>query len=251
MTTKNTSEQNSARSSGSKTMLLLLAGVGGVIALLMIGLGLYLWLSSAQPATDTAPTSTSTPPPPTATEQPSPLPEVVIIIPTHTPTPPADSTAAAAGDTLTIIATVTRAVTNTPTPPPLRPQKTRPVAIDGTIELIAPDNNIQIGDSVEFKWRWLEDKGCADPPDGYAFEIRVWRDNDSAGPRGAMDAKVQKPNISCDPATGIRAFTINGIKTVPGFEGSSEGRFRWDVALVQLEPYEPKIFPPFRLFFTN
>ncbi len=249
MTSKNDRVPIASRPLGPKMLLLLLAGVGILLALVMIGLGIYLWSRTNPPAVVSlsTPTLTATPAP----EQPTSLPGVVVIVPTRTSTPTA-LPAAQSSDSLAVVATVTRAPANTPTPPALRPQKaSQQGSIDGTIELIAPDDNMQIGDTVEFKWRWLENKGCVEPPDGYAFEIRVWRDNNAAGPRGAMDAKAQKQNISCDPTTGIRSFTIGGIKTVPGFEGSTEGRFRWDVALVQLEPYEPKIFPPYRIFFTN
>jgi hypothetical protein len=250
MTSKNNLAPVASRPSGPKILVLLLAGVGILIALVLIGLGIYLWARTNQAAgvPTLAPTSTVTATP--AAEQPTPLPGVVIVVPTRTATP-TPLPAAQSSDSVSLLATVTRAPENTPTPPALRPQRTEQVAVDGIIELVAPDDNIQIGDTVEFKWRWLENKGCAEPPDGYAFEIRVWRDNNAAGPRGAMDAKAQKQNISCDSPTGIRSFTISGIKTVPGFEGSTEGRFRWDVALVQLEPYEPKISPPYRIFFTN
>lgn len=64
-----------------------------------------------------------------------------------------------------------------------------------------------------------------------------------------MDADIQKQEIRCDTASGIRSFTIGDIRSVPGIEGSNEGRFRWDVALVQLNPYQPIITTQFRTLF--
>jgi hypothetical protein len=250
MTTKPNLPPAAAGLPGRKMLLLLIAGVGLLIALALMGLGVFFWLR-----TDSAGVASTTPPllTPTGTlavDQLAARPQVVIVVSTATARPIATSAASQSNDSLPLAPTVTRAVVDPPTPPFL-PQKTKPVAVDGTIELIAPDNNIQVDDTVAFEWRWLEDKGCTQPPEGYAFEIRVWRDNDAAGPRGAMDAKAQKQNISCDPGREIYSFTISRIKTVPGFEGSTEGRFRWDVALVQLEPYQPKISAPYRVFFTN
>jgi hypothetical protein len=230
-----------------KVLLLLLAGAGILVALALIALGIYFWSRGRQLATVTTPTSTPTATP--AIEQPTALPGVVVIVPTRTSTPTA-TPAGQMGDSFDLMATVTRAPTDTPTPIPPRP-RTREVSVDGTLELIAPDDNIQIGDTVEFKWQWLADKGCEQPPEGYAFEIRVWRDNNSASPQGAMDARTQKQNITCDPTTGIRGLTIGRIKSVPGFENSTEGRFRWDVALVKLDPYTPVITTQYRTFFTN
>lgn len=230
-----------------KALLLLLAGAGILVALALIGFGIYFWSRGGQPATVT--TSTSTPTPTPTVEQPTALPGVVVIVPTRTPTPTA-TPVGQTSDSFDLMATVTRAPTDTPTPIPPRP-RTAEVAVDGAIELIAPDDNIQIGDTVEFRWRWLADKGCEQPPEGYAFEIRVWRDNNFASPQGAMDARAQKQNVTCDPATGIRSFTIGQIKSVPGFENTTEGRFRWDVALVKLDPYTPIITTQYRTFFTN
>ena len=62
--------------------------------------------------------------------------------------------------------TATRRPTLTPTPVSRRSRVARG---DGTIELIAPDDNIQIsGGTIEFKWKWHQNKGCLPPPDGYA-----------------------------------------------------------------------------------
>jgi hypothetical protein len=118
--------------------------------------------------------------------------------------------------------------------------------------LVDPGNEIQLADdTVVFRWRWLENKGCSQPPDGYGFEIRIWPDNTFAPPEGAMNAAAEKLNIHCDQNTGVRSFTLGNIKDAPAFKASKEGRFRWDVALVRLEPYEIVITTQHRTFFTN
>lgn len=237
-----------SQSSSSKNLLLALAGVGILAALVLIGLGLFLFFSldsTPAAATTPAPSATPTPVPATPTTMAG-----IVIMPSATPTPPPGETPKAqATDTLNRRPTATRIPTNTPTPTVVA-QRRRAVTVDGFIELIAPPDDIQIAsDTVEFQWRWHENKDCEQPPDGYAFEIRVWRDNDFSPPMGAMDAQIQKPNITCDPATGIRSFTIGRVKSVPGAEGLTGGRLRWDVALVQLSPYQPIITTQYRTFF--
>jgi hypothetical protein len=229
-----------------RNLLLILAGLGVLVALGLIGLGLYFWpINQEQPGVVTSPTATATPAP-TATPA---KPGVVVIVATPSPAPTPTSTSQI-GDTIPKQPTITRAPTNTPTTIPQN--ITRVPAPDGSIELIAPEDNIQLSsDTVEFRWRWRENKGCAQPPDGYAFEIRVWRDNNIDSPKGAMDAQAEKLNVRCDPNTGIRSFTIGQIRAVPGFERTREGRFRWDVALVILNPYTPHLTTQYRTFYTN
>ncbi|MCG3212088.1 MAG: hypothetical protein FOGNACKC_05735 [Anaerolineae bacterium] len=235
----------------SKKVLLILAGVGILGALVLIGLGLVLYFTakdSPPEVAQTTSTSTATaaPPQPTATTMAG-----VVIIASATPTPAAEVLPAQTAETLNRNPTATRLPTNTPSPTVAVVQRwPTVVTVDGSIELIAPPDNTQAaGGIVEFKWIWHENKGCEQPPDGYAFEIRVWRDLDYAAPMGAMDAQTQKPNITCDPASGIRSLTIGRIATVPGAEGVTSGRLRWDVALVQLSPYQPIITTQYRTFF--
>jgi len=239
------------KSQTSKILLLVLAGLGALIALGLIGSGLFLFVAAKSTATARlTPTvaGTPTPVPSTATVMAG-----VVIIPSPTAMDtavPNETPGLQTADTMSRQPTATRMPTNTPTP--IVPARRHPAGVtaDGSIELIAPADNIQLAsDTVEFSWKWLENKGCEQPPDGYAFEIRVWRDNDATPPMGAMDATGQKPNISCNPATGVRTFTIGRIKTVPGAEGQATGRLRWDVALVQLTPYQPVITTKYRTFF--
>jgi hypothetical protein len=238
----------------SKGWLLVLAGVGVLLALILIGLGIFLGLRGvselAAATASPTPTSTTVVEAAAVAEEPTLAPEVVINASSPAPTATAIPVGVT-GETLStrVPPTVTRAPTSTPSPVS-RPAQARRTAPDGNIELIAPANDIQIaGDSVEFKWVWHQDKGCLPPPDGYAFEIRVWRDNDVAAPMGAMDARGEQGTIRCDPTSGIRAFTIGRIRSVPGTENAGSGRFRWDVTLIKLDPYEPVITTQYRTFF--
>ena len=87
--------------------------------------------------------------------------------------------------------------TPTPTAVPQKRQEAAVVTVDGSIELISPQNDIHVPENeMAFEWIWHENKGCEQPPDGYAFEIRIWRDNDFSGPMGAMDAQGQKEFLS-------------------------------------------------------
>lgn len=230
-----------------RNLLLLLAGVGILLALALMGAGIFMIARSQE----TAATATT---PPTAIATTAPVatgesPPIVVIKPSATVTPTV--TLATATREAPPSPTVTRAPTNTPTrvPRAATPSST----IEGSsIELIAPTNDTQLpSQTVQFQWRWRENKGCTQPPDGFAFEIRVWRDNNIDPPQGAMDAKAEKLNIQCDSTTGIRSFTIGNIKSVPGFQNTTEGRFRWDVALVRVDPYQPVITTQHYTFFTN
>jgi hypothetical protein len=159
------------------------------------------------------------------------------------------------GDIVSRLATATRAPTATPSPPPVVRRKvtvTQAVTVDGVIELVEPANDTQVlPDLVNFRWRWQPDKNCQPPPDGYAFEIRVWRDVDNAAPMGAMDARAAKQWITCDPATGIYTHAVGNLPSLPGTGGAKDGRFRWDVALVRLAPYQPVVTTHYRLLFYS
>jgi hypothetical protein len=234
----------------TKKWFLLLAGAGVLAALGLIALGLFIFISRNAPSMTSATTPT-----PTATTEPvvetPTLPAGIVIIASATPTIVDAPIRNQAGDTAAFLPTATRRPANTPTPiRPLAPRPSPTITVDGTIELIAPADNLQIAsDTVEFKWKWHENKGCEQPPEGFAFEIRVWHDNNAAPPMGAMDARLEKLNIRCDASTGTRAFTIGRIRDVPGAKGLPGGRLRWDVALVQLDPYQPIVTTPYHTFF--
>ena len=189
--------------------------------------------------------------------------QVVLVItsPTPTSTPlPTDTPVVAEtenADVVERIATATRAPTFTPTstatPRPFIPTATPTpdeVNVDGWIEPVAPDENFYLpADGLTFQWRWHENKRCQQPPDGYGFEIRVWRDVSTEFPKGAMNAKEEKVNVTCDATSGVYTFTIGNIKKVPGVSNAEFGRFKWDIAIVQLDPYTPVIASQPRIFY--
>ena len=106
-------------------------------------------------------------------------------------------------------------------------------------------------DQLEVKWQWLgtEARPCQ-LLDGYGFDVRVWpsatnpqlseAQRQEITPLGVLDAVADQQKIvdGCDPRTGIRRYTINYLKSVPGvLPSGGSGQFFWDVAYVQLEPY--------------
>jgi hypothetical protein len=128
--------------------------------------------------------------------------------------------------------------TPTPTPGPTRVPK--PASQDwGDISLLQPDDNFALASGIkklEFHWRWSLSKECARPPAGYGFELRIWPERPDEGPMGAMgDARYAQDAIFCD--SGHFGYLVNTLGTTPGVLKTGAGRFRWDVVLVQLEPY--------------
>jgi hypothetical protein len=245
-------DYSAQKAAARKKIMLALAGLGllGLLALaILAGVVFYVWRGPPLLAanTPTPPPSTATALPPVDTPTAAVAIEVVVVAsPTPTATPIA---AQPAGSTPAIPPTATRMPTLTPTPPKVS-RDPGPTRLDGVIELLAPPDNTQVaGEIVEFQWRWSPDKGCLPPPPGHAFEIRIWHDVDTAAPMGAMDAGAEQGNIRCDPDTGIRAFTIGRFKAVPGIQGQNSGRARWDVAIIQLAPYQPVLTTQYRTFF--
>jgi hypothetical protein len=175
------------------------------------------------PTSTPRPTDTATPKP-TATASPTNTPSP----PTRTPTPPV---------------TPARSISPTQTPLPSG-LGTGPAII--LIEL--PDKFSLRADAsrVEFKWIW-EGKECAPPPEGQGFEIRIWPEQPGFGPLGAMDASKQD-EIACDPKSGTRSYEIGNLRGTPGVSAVGSGRFRWDVALVKLDPYTPIAVSGSRIF---
>jgi len=230
-----------------KKWLLLLAGAGILAAMGLIGLGLFIFMSR-RTSTVTVTTATSTATAEVVVAAATPQPGIIIVA-SATPKPTV-KLAEQSNDTIIQPPTATRRPTTTPTPARAKPTPANVVVLDGFIELVAPADNIQVGEAVEFQWKWRENKGCQPPPAGYAFEIRVWPDNNTSPPMGAMDAGAEKSQINCDPDSGVHSFVIGKIRDVPGAKGLSAGRLRWDVAIVQVDPYQPIIMPAtFRTFF--
>jgi serine/threonine protein kinase len=234
----------------NKLLVLLGAGAAALIALLLIGLGgAFMYLSSDKAATPTAAPSPTQTAAPTATSA-----QVVISVSQDTPTPPTEGTSEAGqiGDALTRqpSPTSTRQPTPSPTPPRLVVVKPT-LSPGGRLELIGPENNIQVagGGGVNFQWRWLDEdnqvRGCdQQPPEGYGFQIRVWANPNDPNPPGIRDASTAP---ACDPNTGIRTHSSGDIKTAPGLQGLAHAEFRWDVAIIELEPpYQATIVSEYR-----
>lgn len=252
-------------SGGTAKLVLLVGGLALVVAVALVVAGVFYFTRT--PAVDPVveapqPTPTTLISAPTVglvvESAPTPTPQVVLIItsptPTVTPTHPPVVTEAAGSFAVERAPTATRAPTSTPTPTPrpFRPTATATpgVTLDGWIEPVSPDENFYLpANGLIFQWKWHDNKGCQPPPDGYGFEIRVWRDVSTDFPQGAMNARDEKPHITCDPVSGVYSFTVGNVKKVPGVQNSEFGRFRWDIAIVQLDPYAPIISSPSRVFY--
>ncbi|MCB0213778.1 MAG: hypothetical protein KDJ52_30835 [Anaerolineae bacterium] len=258
-----------SQTNGQKKLWLVIGGLVVMTVIVAVAVGVLYFTreqtDEQQPSVDNAqpvPTVAVTPTVGLVVEvAPTQVQQVVLVItsPTPTVTPsPTEAPAVTATSSAAVverIATATRAPTSTPTntPRPFIPTATPTpagVSVDGWIEPIAPDENFYLpADGLTFQWKWHENKGCQPPPDGYGFEIRVWRDVSTDFPKGAMNAKEEKVNITCDAASGIYSFTIGNVKKVPGVSNADFGRFKWDIAIVQLEPYAPVFASQPRIFY--
>ncbi len=214
-----------------------------------------------------APTPTSTPVPIiTPTSHPVNTPYASFTVPPHLPTKtprPATPTPYTITPTYTpdagISATIVLSAASaeaiflpTSTPPPAPPAGVLLVGgpVKGDIELIELPASLQFNQDtlrVEFKWVW-KDKGCQPPPEGQGFEVRVWPERSGFGPLGVMDAADQDA-IFCDEKSGVRMFEVGNLRSAPGVMAVDGGPFRWDVALVQLDPYTVLNVAPSRAFY--
>ncbi len=131
----------------------------------------------------------------------------------------------------------------TPTPSPIpRVTLASGEPLGGTISLFEIQDGFTLPEDakkVEFKWNWSQANAtCLALPEGYGFEVRVWPDRPDFGPMGAMgDARQSQKDIFCDGSNGLRGYLVLDIKQTPAVATAGAGRFRWDVVLVQLEPY--------------
>ena len=121
--------------SSTKKILLLLAGLGALGAVVLIGLGSVLFFSQVPPTPVTVDptltqTPTATPPPLTPTVMAS-----VVVLASPTPVPLKITPQTQATDTLSRLPTATRISTTTPTPTAV-PQRRQEVTVDGSVELI-------------------------------------------------------------------------------------------------------------------
>jgi hypothetical protein len=128
--------------------------------------------------------------------------------------------------------------------------------VQGSITLLAPENNAVLpsnANQLEFKWLWQgSDMKLArcEKLDGFGFEVRIMPARDGFGFLGAMDAAKNQEDMffGCDPESGVHTYLVTYLKDKPGVKAGEAGKFLWDVALVQLNPYKPIITPMPRLF---
>jgi hypothetical protein len=145
--------------------------------------------------------------------------------------------------------TVTPAATFTPFSPPPTLALSTPTAVTGqaftapgqgqnfgVINLLGPDQDFSYPASVggtEFKWQW---SGSCALPQNHGFQIRIHAAMTGTVPLGVMDVTKEQQYIGCG-GDGIYSFTVNNLKGAPGVKQTHIGKFLWDVAYIQLDPY--------------
>lgn len=146
--------------------------------------------------------------------------------------PPAATPTVTLPQPATQAAVITETTVATPTeaaPPP-------PVAAFILLEPV-PEFVMQPGvKGLEFKWRWLNGKSCQ-PPEGFGYELRIWPAVTGYGPMGVTDAVANQQDFYCDPQSNVASYRVEDIKGTPGVTAISSGKFLWDVAFIQLDPY--------------
>ncbi|MDM8528518.1 hypothetical protein QUF58_09945 [Anaerolineales bacterium HSG24] len=181
--------------------------------------------------TDT-PTPTNTP-----TETPTQTP-----IPTRTPTPSSTYTPTpytpTPSPTMTPMSTFTPTPTITNTPGPI---PTAPIGPDvGVINLLDLSHLAVLPENpgpVNFKWRWGTQPGCPDILPEFGFELRIWPEGRGYGPMAAMNAQSDRAQVGCDEKTGDRNYLVPDLRQTAAGQIVGGGRFVWDVAYIQYEPY--------------
>ncbi len=81
---------------------------------------------------------------------------------------------------------------------------------------------------TEFEWEWT-----GDVPQGFGFEVRVWREGES--PTGVHNAVLDNQNGNIKQFEGDRYRLKSDIAEAPGVQGQS-GIYLWSVAMVQISP---------------
>lgn len=100
---------------------------------------------------------------------------------------------------------------------------------------------------LEFKWRWAAATGCQ-PPEGFGYELRIWPAVSGYSPMGVTDAVKSQQDFYCDPQGNVASYRVVDLKGTPGVAAMGSGKFLWDIAYIQLEPYgvvlssEPRLF---------
>ncbi len=153
---------------------------------------------------------------------------------TNTPTTTPTSAATNTSQATAVVATNTSvSVATSPLSSPATPTTSANPSSYGVIGLESPQGDMA-GAIQTFRWKWSE--GCA-LPQGLGFQIRIWPDGHDR--YGAMDAKevtLLKCSGSGYWSREINVSRAHGISSTGG-----SGRFKWDVALVTLDPYKPLV----------
>jgi hypothetical protein len=100
---------------------------------------------------------------------------------------------------------------------------------------------------LEFKWRWPQKKSCQ-PPEGFGYELRIWPAVSGYGPMGVTDAVKNQQDFYCDPKSNVASYRVVDLKGTPGVAEIGSGKFLWDIAYIQLEPYSVVLSSGPRLF---
>jgi hypothetical protein len=144
--------------------------------------------------------------------------------------------------TTTTTVSQTAAITTTAAP--------QAVSAPGILILLEPaqDFKLQPGiNELEFKWRWAEGKSCQ-PAEGFGYEVRIWPAITGYGPMGVTDAVKDQKDFFCDPKSNVASYRVVNLKGTPGVAEVTSGKFLWDVAYIQLDPYNPVFSAIPRLF---
>jgi hypothetical protein len=194
-------------------------------------------------ATATAAATATEMPTPTVTSTPliiNPI-SPVTLPPTHTPSPAPTATPDLVNLPLSPVESPTAVVTPTVAAAPAQATSSTGVPTAGILTLIEPEQNTIIPahvNALDFKWQWRGSLGCSGLPEGYGFELRIWPAVTGFGPEGVMDAVANQKDIGCDLKTGIYNYRVIDLRGTPGVKRTNgTGKFLWDIAYIQLEPY--------------
>lgn len=153
---------------------------------------------------------------------------------TNTTTVTAPVTAAAPTATPLLTPTVAAETALTSTTP-LTPTAPPPAPL-ALLEPV-PNFTLQPGiNELEFKWRWAAQTSCQ-PPEGFGYELRIWPAVSGYGPMGVTDAVANQQDFHCQPKSNVASYRVDDLKGTPGVSAMGSGKFLWDVAYIQLDPY--------------
>lgn len=138
--------------------------------------------------------------------------------------------------TETTTATQTVAAENTLTATTSLPQPAPPA---GPFVLLEPFQEFALQPGInelEFKWRWTTEQSCQSP-EGFGYELRIWPAVTGYGPMGVTDAVANQQAFFCDAKSNVASYRVDDLKGTPGVSAMGSGKYLWDVAYIQLDPY--------------